>query len=329
VPPDEPVDLLQINDDSVAVEDILRPLRHDFAARAQTMPPDRYRAYVIETLKNRIRVAARDLLLFQEASRRTGAEEMEIIEKFTDQRIRNIVQKQYGGRHTRWERAMAEEGLSTEEAREEVRRDLVVMRYLETTINPRIQEPTRRELVQYFEQRKEEWTTPERREMLLIEVRKGDDLEAARATIEQARMELDAGADFAHVAGKYSQGLRAADGGAWGLVAHGSLRSPWAAAAEALFALPPGGTSDIIETDESFFIVRVGGIEPGSEPSFTQVQRRLTEAYHNQQFNLLVDELVLRLQDQAVIHPTDLGLFLQAVLNKCPIPDGQTLRPRR
>ena len=57
------------------------------------------------------------------------------------------------------------------------------------------------------------------------------------------------------------------------------------------------------------------------------MQRRLTEAYRDHQFNVLVDELVTRLQDQAVIHPADLSLFLRAALNKCPTPDGQPLLP--
>ena len=36
-----------------------------------------------------------------------------------------------------------------------------------------------------------------------------------------------------------------------------------------------------------------------------------------------VEELVVRFQDQAVIQPADLSLFLRAVLNRCPTPDGQ------
>lgn len=325
--PAEPVDVLQINDDSITVEEILRPLRDDFAARAGTMPPDRYLQYVIQAIQNQIRSQARDLLLYQEASRRLTDAEAEMIDKFTDQRIRTIVQEQHGGRHTRWEQAMAQEGLSVEEARDQVRRRLVITRHLQTAINTRIQEPTRRELVHYFEHRKGEWTTPERREMFLIEVEKGDDPESARATAEQLLAELEAGADFTELAREHSTGLRAADGGAWGLVARDSLRSRWTAAAETLFQLPPDGTSGVVETEECFFIVRLGRIDPGSQPSFAEVQRRLTEAYRDHQFNVLVDELVTRLQDQAVIRPADLSLFLRAVLNKCPTPDGQPLLP--
>lgn len=327
--PEEPVNVLQINDDSITVEDILRPLNDDLAARAGTMPLDHYGQYVIQALQSQIRTQARDLLLYQEASRRLTDAEAEMIDNFTDQRIRDIVQKEHGGRHTRWEQAMAEKGLSAEEARERVRRELVVIRHLQSTISPRIQEPTRRELVHYFEQRKDEWATPQRRELFLIEVAKNEDPEAARATAKGLLAELEAGADFAELAREHSTGLRATDGGAWGLVARDSLRSRWATAAEALFELPPDGTSGLVESDECFFIVRVGRIDPGSQPDFAEVQRALTESYRDHQFNVLVDELVVRLQDQATIHPADLSLFLRAVLNKCPTPDGQPLLPPR
>jgi parvulin-like peptidyl-prolyl isomerase len=284
------------------------------------MSADRYREYLVNALQKEIRAQARDLLLYQEASRRLTDQEAEIFDKFTDQRIRRIVQEKHGGRQSRWERAMAEKGLSAEQAREKVRRDLVVMRYLQTTLTPRVQEPTRRELVHYFEQRKDEWAAPERREMFLIEIAKGDDPDSARTTAKQALAELEAGADFAEVARRQSAGIHADDGGAWGSVSRDSLRSRWANAAEALFQLPPGGTSGVVECDECFFIVRLGLIEPAHEPSFAEVQRTLIETYRDQQFNVLVDELVTRLQEQAVIRPADLSLFLRAVLQRCPTP---------
>ncbi|HUU84248.1 MAG TPA: peptidyl-prolyl cis-trans isomerase [Phycisphaerae bacterium] len=321
----EPVNVLQINEDSITVEEILRPLRSDFVAQMNSTPPERYREYVVDALQKQIRTQARNVLLHQEASRRLTDQEAEMIDKFTDQRIRNIVQEEHGGRHTRWEQAVAEQGLSTEEAREQVRRDLVVMRYLQSTITPRIQAPTRRELVRYFEQRRAEWITPQRREMFLIQIDKGDDADAARLNAERLLAQLGTGADFAELAREHSDGIRAADGGAWGVIGRDSLRAQWAVAAETLFQLPPGGTSGVVDADTCFFIVRVGRIEAGSEPSFTEVQRRLTEAYREHQFNTLVDELVLRLHEQAVIRPADLSLFLRAVIVQCPMPDGQPL----
>ena len=217
---------------------------------------------------------------------------------------------------------MAEQGLSVEQARERVRRELIIIRHLQQTVGAKVQEPTRRELMHFFEQRKGEMTVPERRELWLIEVPKGDPPEAARAHAEQALSELNSGADFGEVARKYSQGVQAANGGAWGMVGSDSLRARWSPAVEALFQLPPGGTSEVIEADDAFFVVRVGKIEPRQEPDFTEMQIPLRKSYRDHQFNVLVDELVARLQERATIHPENLNLFLRAVIEASPTPTG-------
>jgi parvulin-like peptidyl-prolyl isomerase len=286
------------------------------------MPPARYRDYLVETVQKGIRTLVRDLLLYHEASKRLSPQENEMIDQFTDQRIRQIVQEQHGGRQVRWQRAMAEQGLSPEEARQRVRREVTTYAFLERTIMPKVAEPTRRELMRYFEQRKAELTIPERREMFLIEVPKGEDAQAAQATIQRVRSELDAGGDFQDAARKYSQGIHAADGGAWGMVTPQSLRGRWVRVAEVLGQLAPDTTSEVIEGEECFFLVRLGRVEPGLEPDFADVQVRLKQAYREHQFNLLIDEQVARLHEQAVIRPADPSLFLRAVLEACPAPSS-------
>ena len=323
-----PAEVLHVNNDSITVEDVLGPLRADLLARAGTIPAGRYRDYRLEVLKARIRKLVRDSLLYQEASKGLTEQENEMIDQFTNQRIRQIVQEQYGGRQVRWQRAAAEQGLSLEEAHQRVRRDVVIYAFLERTIMPKVQEPTRRELMRYFEQRKEELIVPERREMFLIEVPKGEDPQAARETVERALAEIEAGANFQTVAGEYSRGVHAADGGAWGMITPGSIRGRWACVAEVLGELAPGQISGVIEGEEFFFIVHLGRVEPGQQPDFAAVQVRLKQAFREHQYGLLVDEQVARLHEQATIRPNDPSRFLQAVLEACPVPSpGQTQSP--
>ncbi len=318
--PQQDTTVLIINEDSLTVEDILAPLRPELLAKAKSMAPARYRDFLLARVQERVRTQARDLLLYQEASRRLGEAQHKQLESFVDQRIRDIVQEEYSGRQVRWELAMAEQGYSIEQARDNVRRELLIIMHLRQTISPLIQEPTRRELMRYYDQRKEELTTPERREMLLIELRKEGNQQQARDLAEAALAELNQGADFADTARKHSQGLHAADGGSWGFIEPSSIHGRWAKAAQVLGELPKGGTSPIIETEHSLFIVRVGDIEPRQEPDFTQMQQGLMKSYRDQQFNILVEETVGRLQDSATIRPKNLNLFLQAVIDASPRP---------
>ncbi len=312
--PTGPVRVLHINEDAITVEEVVGPIRADLIALADSASPERYSETVIAALRDRIRAMARDVLLYQEASRRLTDRDTDFLERFTDQRIREIVQKEHNGRQVRWEEAMAARGITAEEARDRVRRELTVIRYLQQTIAPRVEEPTRRDLMRYFEQKKAEMTTPETREMYLIEVLKGDSPAQGRAKIEQALAELRGGADFESVAAKYSEGLHAEDGGHWGIIDPASIRGRWAQAAKVLVTLAPGQNSGIVEADESFFIVRLGHYEPAQEPTFAEVQVQLKEAYHDHQFSMLVDELVTRLQDRATIRPENLNLFLEAAV---------------
>ena len=313
--PTEPVEVLYINEDAITVEEVVGPVRAELATQAATMSPARYRETLVRMVRDRIRAMARDVLLYQEASRRLSEQESDFLERFTDQRIRDIVQQDYHGRQVRWEQAMTNKGLTPEQARERIRRELVVIRHLQQTIAPRVQEPTRRELMRYFEQHQGELTAPERREMYLIEVPKGDDPEQARTSIEQALAELEGGEDFEAVAGGYSEGIHAGDGGHWGVIDPASVRGRWAEAAKVLATLSAGDTSGIVEGDESFFIVRLGHVEPAREPDFAEVQVQLKKAYHDQQFNALVEELVTQLQAQATIRPANLNLFLEAAVS--------------
>ncbi|MCP4248619.1 MAG: hypothetical protein GY778_16355 [bacterium] len=316
----EPVDVLHVNEDRLTVDEVLAPLHIDFSARVATVPPERYWSYVDQTLRTRIRGMVRDLLLYQEASRRLTQQENEMIDQFTDQRIRNQVQEQHGGRQVRWERAMADRGLSPEEARQQVRKEVVIYAYLERTVKPRVQEPTRRELLRIFEERSADMTVPERRELFLIEVPIGDDRAVAQAAADRALEELAEGTDFATVARKYSGGIHAADGGAWGMVTPHSIRGRWAAAADTLRQLQPAETSPVIEAEGSFFIVHLGRVEPRRDPDFAAVQMSLKAAYREQQFNLLIEEKVLELQERARIRPEDPSRFLRGALEACPRP---------
>ncbi|MFQ5489962.1 MAG: peptidylprolyl isomerase [Phycisphaerae bacterium] len=321
--PTQPVDVLTINDDTITVDQILGGLRPDLERRAENMSPALYRQYLLDTLRNRIRSKARDVLLFQEASRRLSEQENKFLDKFTDQRLRNLIQEQYQGRQVRWQQAMAQQGLSPDQARERIRRELLIVRYLQQTLSPKISEPTRRDLMRYYQQRKDEMTTPERRELYLIEVPLGDDPSAARARAQEALKLIGQGADFETVAEEYSRGIHASEGGHWGMIEPTSLQGRWAVVGPVLAALDSHTVSAVLDGPESLFIVRAGLIEPAQAPDFSQVQIELNKAYRDRQFTMLVDELVVKLQDQAIIHPENLNLFLMAVAKACPKPTGK------
>ena len=326
---DTPVTRLFVNGDAMEVEDIVHPIRQELAEAAQALSPNGYQQLLRQRILDEFRRQVRSLLLYQEAAKRLSERENEFLEGFVDDEVRKRVNTEFGGRQSRYEKALAERRLTAAEDRERIRRELVVMRHLHQTVTQRILDPTRAELVRFFEERKDDLTKPERRKMSLIEIPRAaglsprgaspaSDATDARETIAQAKAELHEGADFAAVATRYSKGIHADEGGAWDWVTRGSVREHWEPVVEQLFQIEEGEIGPIVETDEAFFIVRCAAIEPGVEPDFEALQPKLVQVYRDVQFDRLVGERVHELQGKAVFIPENLGRFLQAVANAAP-----------
>ncbi len=327
-----PVLVMFINGETVTAEEILRPVRKELEERAAVMPLEPYQRYLVDAVGSRVRAEARERLLYQAASKSVTEQEGEQFDKFVDARIREIINEQYQGRQTRYEKALADKGLTLDQDRQRLRRELVIQRYLYQNVGRRVTNPTRRELWQYYQEHLGEMTRPARREMFLIEVPRDAPLEAvtaadgqmvrldAKTAITLARSELIAGTEFAEVARKYSGGLYAAEGGPWGMVARDSVRERWQPAVDALFTLETGQVSDIIETDDAYFIVRCGQIDTGEPPDFETIQPQLVDRYREALFNRLAEELVADLYARAVIQPANLGRFLRGVVESAPMP---------
>ncbi|MFH0980955.1 MAG: peptidylprolyl isomerase [Planctomycetota bacterium] len=331
---DAPVPRLFVNGDALDVEDILRPIRRELTEPANTLSPAAYQRVLREKIIQEFREQVRSLLLYQEAAKRLGEREEEFLQGLVDDTVRKRVNTEFDGRQARYEKALAEQGLTMIEDRERIRRELVVMRHLHQTVMQRVLDPTRAELVRFFDEQGEALTKAERRKMSLIEIPltssgAGDAVSRssgdsnARDDIAQAEGEIEAGRDFAAVAAKYSKGLHADEGGAWDWLTRRSVREHWEPAVEALFQLPEGAISPILETDEAFFIVRCDAIEPAVEPDFEALQPTLVQRYRDVQFNRLVDERVRELQQKAVFVPENVGRFLQAVADAAPQPQGR------
>ncbi|HNU44898.1 MAG TPA: peptidylprolyl isomerase [Phycisphaerae bacterium] len=335
-----PVKELVVNGEKVPAAAILRDVQNELRLRAAVATPEAYEGYVVRLALERIRDRVSQLLLYQQGLLKLAEAETKQVDAAVDAELRRIITAGYGGSQRRYEREFLEpRGETMEDARREVRREIVVSNYLDHYVKPMVPQPTRAELRTLFEARRAHAQRSPQRQMSLIDVRVATRLpqsdtepsteelsaarSAARARAEAALAELRGGADFADVARRYSEDSRAADGGAWGWLTFGSVTERFEPAVEALFALAVGRVSDVIETPDSFFLVRCDGIEGGAEPDFEGMQPELKEQYFREAYNRLVLAELTKLQQTARIEPQDLRLFLAAVLETAPRPGGK------
>ncbi len=327
---------LTVNGESVEPADLWRDAPPAMLRRAETLSPNAYQQFVEQAAAQLIRDKMAEMLLNQVASLDQPPELQTRIDEIADGEIRKIVARDFGGVQHRYEKDLHGRGQTLDDVRTELAREIIIARYLEIEVKPKVGEPSRAELLAAFQNNQDQWRRPPRRSMALIDVRVLDHLpegvksptrkqqdaarEAARAIAQTAWTEIESGVDFADVAKRYSDGLHAPEGGEWGWVSSEAVRERFLPAVTTLQELRQGEVSEIIETPDSFFLVLCSRFDPGVEPDFQSVQPALKEQHFRMTYNRLIGQLVNRLQAKARIEPANLELFHAAVVAAAPKP---------
>ncbi len=332
-----PVSVLFINGDPITVDDVLKWIRPQLSEMRKQFSYDDYMRQVVEISRAAIRSRAESQLLYQLASRQMTESEKERLDQFVDSRIRDIVNEDYGGRQTRYESSLLKRGLSLADDRERIKREMLVGAHLQRTLGNKVTEPTRRELEQYYREHLQAAKEAVKRRMRLIDIPVGNS-DATGAPLDKpvsredglakANEALDLireGKPFADVAKTHSSGINAYNGGDWGWVTAEGVRPRWARAVEVLYRLKPEEVSDIIETDDGFFIVQCEEVQVPETKSFVEMQTELIAGYKNRQYDLLVRELVAGLYDEAVVRPENPARFLRAVVEAATTPGSSSV----
>jgi peptidyl-prolyl cis-trans isomerase D len=137
----------------------------------------------------------------------------------------------------------------------------------------------------YYEQNKARFATAEQRRAshILVKPDGGGEAarQAARAKAEALLAQLREGADFATLAKSESQDPGSApSGGDLGFFSSDLMLAPFS---EAAFALAPGQTSGVVETEEGFHIIRLVDVRAGSERAFDAVRAEIVGEIRAQQ----------------------------------------------
>ncbi len=323
-------DNLTVNGQTVSARELWLDLHDELSSKAGTLSPEAYQAYLERQAAQLITDKIAEMLLYGQASLRLSENMTASIDKYVDAEIRKIITTGHDGIQRRYERYLESQGHTLDDVRERLRREIIITSYLETELKPKVDEPTRAELLAAFKATADSFRRPARRRMSLIDVRvrervsqdaatpRHEQPENARAKahsrVQTAQAQLDSGIDFADVARCFSDGFHTDEGGAWGWVAKGSVRERFEPAVEALYQLDAGEVSDIIETEDGFFLVRCDEIDRGVEPDFEMLQPQLEERLFRVAYNRLIVERVAELRAKARIEPADLECFHATVV---------------
>lgn len=205
-----------------------------------------------------------------------------------------------------FEQALASEGLSFQQAREQIRREMLISRIQQQLVGRRIR-ITEREVENFLEssQARENSGIEYLLGHILISVNNFNDeeeVDAARSRARDIRQRLDNGADFREVAVAQSDGRNALEGGELGWRTEQELPS---LAAGEIPELEVGEASDVLRSGSGFHIVtpldRRGDEGAGNEVEQHRVRHILisTEDRSSEEAQALAQDLAEQLDEGA------------------------------
>ncbi|HTM55713.1 MAG TPA: peptidyl-prolyl cis-trans isomerase [Pirellulales bacterium] len=182
--------------------------------------------------------------------------------------------------------------------------------------------PTHEQMLKYYQEHVAKWDSLARVrwEQISVKFQNFDSKQAAFQSLARWGNELMRGAPFASVAKAHSQEVAAEEGGVHEWTNQGSLRSTTLDAA--LFSLPIGTLSRIIEDEDGFHIVRVLQREPAQRAAFTEVQKEIKQALQDGGKDKRQGEYLAKLQREVPVST----IFDEDYLARTTAPAGTVVR---
>lgn len=158
------------------------------------------------------------------------------------------------------------------------------------------------ELKAYYDKNMYKFKEPEKVRVRLIHIRnnpeEADGKQKAKKKIDEAMAELKKGTPFADVAAKYSTAMSRVNGGDMGFLHKGRLEQ---AVEDVAFSMDINKTSEIIEQDIGYFIVKVEEKSLPNQLSFETVKDGLRKELKEKEEDRRKAKLLERLKQNSVI----------------------------
>ena len=214
-----------------------------------------------------------------------------------DDRIKNIIKDKFGSEE-KFREMLAIQDVSLNGMRDGIRNEVIKSKIVREKVGWKII-ITPSEVRQYYDQHIAEFVEPEKIEVCNILVRKKEGHgEESKESIKNIKTLLDSGKDFGEVAKKYSEGPNAKDGGNLGFIKRGDMMKE---IDDTIFALSPGGISDIVETPIGFHIFKVTQIQPAHSKNFDSAKAEIEETIYQKKINKSLEKWLKELRANAYI----------------------------
>ncbi|MGD9855215.1 MAG: peptidyl-prolyl cis-trans isomerase [Planctomycetaceae bacterium] len=288
----------------ILVSDVLEPHAMNLAAAQQQLPEAKFLELREQLIRRELPRYIEETALMNAALAKLDQDKRAQLEQQLDDfftlKLQDIQKQTGAGTLAELEARMQAQGTTLSNLRRAFGRQQLAAQSLQLHL-PQQPAVTRGELLAEYERRIAEYTQPAqvKWQQIWISYDKHGGKKGALAVVDQAIAELKSGSDFSSVAGKYSDGVMAKDGGNWDWTQKGSLAN--AEVERLLFELRVGEIGQVIAGDKAFQIVRVTERRPDRVTPFEEVQDQLRKDLTAEKQNKLRDDVVKQLRKNAVI----------------------------
>jgi len=218
-------------------------------------------------------------------------------DRLIDDQISIFIKGQFKGDRAAFLEALAEERMTLDEWREQTRERLYVtiMRRKEVTDKVVISPAQIRDV---YEANIDKYRIPEQVHMRMLVLHRGDtheDQTVKREEAEQIRDKLLDGEDFIELTKENSEGIKASQGGDFGWIEPESLRPELATVAH---TLDVGRISEIIETEDEIYIIKIEGRKSESITPFDEVSGEIEKELRDEAEERLYVNWIKRLREK-------------------------------
>jgi len=214
---------------------------------------------------------------------------------FNEQVLPNMMESSGVKTVTEFDGNLRVQGSSLRQVRTAWAKDQLARQFLQQDLNVE-QTVTHQEMLSEYLVNKEKYAkrAQVRWEQIMVRFDKFKSRTEARRTIAEIGNDVIYGASFAEKAKKHSNGFRASKGGQHDWTGKGALVLK--EIDKAIFTLPVGELSDLIESRDGFHIVRVIERQEASYTPFTEAQMEIRKRIKNEKINAVFENHIKSLR---------------------------------
>lgn len=285
-----------VNDRVIMVSDVREQMRPVIRQLNELFSGEQLDEKLDEAYSNALNALIERELIISDFQMKGGS----IPDNVVDGRIEEILRNRFKGDRVELMKALDEEGMTLGEWREDIRGRIIVSLMREQAVDSKIN-VSPKDMREAYEQNIADHRIPEQVELRMIVISRGKTAEedaVKRKHAEDIRNRLLAGEKFEELAKAVSEGVKAASGGYHGRIDPSTRR---AEISRAIAALAIAEISEIVETDEDFFIIRIEDRTSAGLTPFDKVASEISERLRNEQAKKFYDEWISRLKEKAYI----------------------------